>query len=80
MVLCFSDSGVSDASQEGEEGGGGATGDTVHVSTHASLVNPRHIHVAQPTILEHAQPVLTPLEQLRRHDANILALVLPAYI
>jgi hypothetical protein len=43
----------------------------VNVVTHPRLVNASEITVQQPTILEHAQPILTPTERLRRDDKVI---------
>uniref|UniRef100_A0A158R527 Guanine nucleotide exchange factor n=1 Tax=Syphacia muris TaxID=451379 RepID=A0A158R527_9BILA len=43
----------------------------VHVLTHPQLVNASEITVQQPTVLERAQPVLTPTERLRRNDEII---------
>ncbi|VDN03895.1 unnamed protein product [Thelazia callipaeda] len=44
----------------------------VQISTHPRLVNASEITVQQPTILEHAQPILTPTERLKRNDELIL--------
>ncbi|TMS36379.1 hypothetical protein L596_003557 [Steinernema carpocapsae] len=44
----------------------------VHILTHPRLVNANEITVQQPTVLEHAQPVLTPTEKLRRNDQLII--------
>lgn len=44
----------------------------VHVVTHAPLVNANEITIQQPTVFEHAQPILTPNERLRRDDKLIL--------
>uniref|UniRef100_A0A914WX14 Uncharacterized protein n=2 Tax=Plectus sambesii TaxID=2011161 RepID=A0A914WX14_9BILA len=68
----LNDSGVSDASQGEDEHGG----DRVHVITHPRLVNANEIEVLKPTVLEHARPVLTPGEQLRRDDQIILSALL----
>lgn len=48
----------------------------VHVLTHPRLVHASEITVQQPTVLEHAQPVLTPTERLRRSDDVILQALL----
>lgn len=48
----------------------------VHVLTHPRLVNANEITIQQPTILEHAQPVLTPTERLRRNDEVIMKALL----
>ncbi|CAI5454324.1 unnamed protein product [Caenorhabditis angaria] len=48
----------------------------VNVSTHPRLVNANEITIQQPTILEHAQPVLTPAEKLKRSDEIILQTLL----
>jgi hypothetical protein len=66
----FSDSGVSDASQGDDD-----TGERVQIVTQPSLVNPNEIQVAQPTILEHAKPILTPAEQLKCNDQMVLKLL-----
>ncbi|VDM58603.1 unnamed protein product [Angiostrongylus costaricensis] len=50
--------------------------ETVHVLTHPRLVNASEITVQQPTVLEHAQPVLTPTERLRRSDDIIFQALL----
>ncbi|CAL2049338.1 unnamed protein product [Caenorhabditis brenneri] len=44
----------------------------VNVVTHPRLVNANEITIQQPTILEHAQPVLTPAEKLKRSDEIII--------
>ncbi|CAG9534137.1 unnamed protein product [Cercopithifilaria johnstoni] len=44
----------------------------VQISTHPRLVNANEITIQQPTILEHAQPILTPTERLRRNDELIM--------
>uniref|UniRef100_A0A7E4VJE1 PDZ domain-containing protein n=1 Tax=Panagrellus redivivus TaxID=6233 RepID=A0A7E4VJE1_PANRE len=44
----------------------------VHVVTHPRLVSANEITIVQPTVFEHAQPVLTPNERLRRHDKLIM--------
>ncbi|KAI1707836.1 regulator of G protein signaling-like domain-containing protein [Ditylenchus destructor] len=44
----------------------------VHVMTHPSLVHANEIKIDQPRILEHAQPILTPVERLRRNDKMII--------
>ncbi|KAF1747163.1 hypothetical protein GCK72_023624 [Caenorhabditis remanei] len=44
----------------------------VNVVTHPRLVNANEITIQQPTILEHAQPVLTPAEKLKRSDEIIM--------
>ena len=44
----------------------------VHVVTHPRLVNANEITVQQPTVFEHAQPILTPTEKLRRDDKLIM--------
>ncbi|KAK0396764.1 hypothetical protein QR680_001843 [Steinernema hermaphroditum] len=44
----------------------------VHILTHPRLVNANEITVQQPTVLEHAQPILTPTERLRRNDQLII--------
>jgi hypothetical protein len=43
----------------------------VHVITHPRLVSANEITIQQPTILEHAEPVLTPAERFRRADKVI---------
>ncbi|VDO20199.1 unnamed protein product [Haemonchus placei] len=48
----------------------------VHVLTHPRLVHASEITVQQPTVLEHAQPVLTPTERLRRSDDVIFQALL----
>ena len=48
----------------------------VHVLTHPRLVNASEITVQQPTVLEHAQPVLTPIERLKRSDDAIFQALL----
>uniref|UniRef100_A0A0R3S717 Uncharacterized protein n=1 Tax=Elaeophora elaphi TaxID=1147741 RepID=A0A0R3S717_9BILA len=48
----------------------------VQISTHPRLVNANEITVQQPTILEHAQPILTPTERLRRNDEVIMKALL----
>ncbi|CAD6188667.1 unnamed protein product [Caenorhabditis auriculariae] len=48
----------------------------VQVVTHPRLVNANEITVQQPTILEHAQPVLTPSETLKRSDDIIFQALL----
>ena len=48
----------------------------VHVLTHPRLVNASEITIQQPTVLEHAQPVLTPIERLKRSDDAILQALL----
>ncbi|KAM3726718.1 Rho guanine nucleotide exchange factor [Dirofilaria immitis] len=50
--------------------------DRVQISTHPRLVNANEITVQQPTILEHAQPILTPTERLRRNDELIVKALL----
>lgn len=44
----------------------------VQVVTHPRLVNANEITVQQPTILEHAQPILTNAEKLKRSDEIIM--------
>jgi Rho guanine nucleotide exchange factor 12 len=44
----------------------------VHVVTHPRLVNANEITIQQPTVFEHAQPILTPTERLRRDDKLIV--------
>lgn len=44
--------------------------------THPRLVHASEITVQQPTVLEHAQPVLTPTERLRRSDEVIFQALL----
>ncbi|KAI6177629.1 hypothetical protein M3Y97_00928700 [Aphelenchoides bicaudatus] len=44
----------------------------VHVTTHPALVRANEIVVQQPTILEHARPVLSPRERLTRSDKIIM--------
>uniref|UniRef100_A0AC34F3U0 Uncharacterized protein n=1 Tax=Panagrolaimus sp. ES5 TaxID=591445 RepID=A0AC34F3U0_9BILA len=44
----------------------------VHVVTHPRLVNANEITIQQPTVFEHAQPILTPNERLRRDDKLIV--------
>uniref|UniRef100_A0A1I7Z2X7 Rho guanine nucleotide exchange factor 11 n=1 Tax=Steinernema glaseri TaxID=37863 RepID=A0A1I7Z2X7_9BILA len=67
----------------GLEGGGSGSGSNmggselsgpqrVHVLTHPRLVNANEITIQQPTVLEHAQPILTPTEKLRRNDQLII--------
>uniref|UniRef100_F1KQK1 Rho guanine nucleotide exchange factor 12 n=1 Tax=Ascaris suum TaxID=6253 RepID=F1KQK1_ASCSU len=48
----------------------------VQVSTHPRLVNANEITVQQPTVLQHAQPILTPTERLRRNDEVIVKALL----
>lgn len=48
----------------------------VQISTHPRLVNANEIIVEQPTVLEHAQPILTPTERLRRNDELIMKALL----
>lgn len=48
----------------------------VEISTHPQLVNANEITIQQPTILEHAQPILTPTERLRRNDEVIMKALL----
>ena len=48
----------------------------MQVSTHTSLVNPNDVHVAQPQIFSHAQPIMTPLERVRRADEQLLHVLL----
>ncbi|VDK88968.1 unnamed protein product [Litomosoides sigmodontis] len=48
----------------------------VEISTHPQLVNASEITIQQPTILEHAQPILTPTERLRRNDDVIVKALL----
>ncbi|VDK50548.1 unnamed protein product [Anisakis simplex] len=48
----------------------------VQISTHPRLVNANEITVQQPTILQHAQPILTPTERLRRNDEVIVKALL----
>ncbi|CAB3399866.1 unnamed protein product [Caenorhabditis bovis] len=48
----------------------------VNVVTHPRLVNANEITIQQPTILEHAQPVLTPAEKLKRSDEIIFQALL----
>lgn len=48
----------------------------VQISTHPRLVSANEITIQQPTILEHAQPILTPTERLRRNDELILKALL----
>lgn len=48
----------------------------VQVLTHPRLVNANEITILQPTVLEHAQPVLTPSERLKRNDELILKAIL----
>ncbi|KAI6240088.1 hypothetical protein M3Y99_00493700 [Aphelenchoides fujianensis] len=44
----------------------------VHVTTHPRLVKANEIVVQQPTILEHARPIMTPSERLNRTDKVIV--------
>ncbi|CAJ0933896.1 unnamed protein product, partial [Mesorhabditis belari] len=44
----------------------------VNVLTHPRLVSAKEIRIEQPTILEHAKPILTPTEKLKRADQQIL--------
>uniref|UniRef100_A0AC34QHJ7 Rho guanine nucleotide exchange factor 12 n=1 Tax=Panagrolaimus sp. JU765 TaxID=591449 RepID=A0AC34QHJ7_9BILA len=44
----------------------------VMVVTHPRLVSANEITIQQPTVLEHAQPILTPTERLRRDDQLIV--------
>ncbi|VBB34849.1 unnamed protein product, partial [Acanthocheilonema viteae] len=48
----------------------------VQISTHPRLVSANEITIQQPTILEHAQPILTPTERLRRNDELIMKALL----
>lgn len=50
--------------------------ESVQISTHPQLVSANEITVQQPTILEHAQPILTPMERLRRNDELIVKALL----
>ncbi|CAJ0583829.1 unnamed protein product, partial [Mesorhabditis spiculigera] len=43
----------------------------VNVMTHPRLVSAKEVRVEQPTILEQAKPILTPIERLRRADQQI---------
>uniref|UniRef100_A0A1I8EMN9 RhoGEF domain-containing protein n=1 Tax=Wuchereria bancrofti TaxID=6293 RepID=A0A1I8EMN9_WUCBA len=48
----------------------------VQISTHPRLVSANEITIQQPTIFEHAQPILTPTERLRRNDELIMKALL----
>ncbi|KAI6235154.1 hypothetical protein M3Y95_00021200 [Aphelenchoides besseyi] len=48
------------------------TAEKVHVTTHPRLVKANEIVVQQPTILEHARPMMTPTERLHRTDKVIV--------
>lgn len=52
------------------------TCERVQISTHPRLVNANEITVQQPTVLEHARPILTPTERLRRNDEVIVKALL----
>uniref|UniRef100_A0A0N4ZBC0 PDZ domain-containing protein n=1 Tax=Parastrongyloides trichosuri TaxID=131310 RepID=A0A0N4ZBC0_PARTI len=51
----------------------GADSDKVHVVTHPRLVDANEIMIQQPTVFEHAEPILTPEEKLKRNDRIIVA-------
>lgn len=42
----------------------------VEVCSQPRLINPGEVRVCQPLIFQHAEPVLTPLEKLRRYDGK----------
>ena len=44
----------------------------VHITTHPRLVKANEIVIQQPTILEHAKPILSPGERLTRSDKQII--------
>uniref|UniRef100_A0A8R1TWK1 Rho guanine nucleotide exchange factor 12 n=1 Tax=Onchocerca volvulus TaxID=6282 RepID=A0A8R1TWK1_ONCVO len=46
------------------------------ISTHPRLVSANEITIQQPTILEHARPILIPTERLRRNDELIVKALL----
>lgn len=50
--------------------------DQVQLLTHPRLVNANEIIVEQPTVLEHARPILTASERLKRTDQIILRALL----
>uniref|UniRef100_A0A914R7Y9 ARHGEF1-like PH domain-containing protein n=1 Tax=Parascaris equorum TaxID=6256 RepID=A0A914R7Y9_PAREQ len=52
----------------------------MQVSTHPRLVNANEITVQQPTVLQHAQPILTPTERLRRNDEVIVKALLDKHL
>ncbi|KIH55958.1 hypothetical protein ANCDUO_13870, partial [Ancylostoma duodenale] len=52
------------------------TRNRVHVLTHPRLVHASEITVQQPTVLQQAEPVLTPTERLRRSDDVIFQALL----
>uniref|UniRef100_A0AC35U4T6 Phorbol-ester/DAG-type domain-containing protein n=1 Tax=Rhabditophanes sp. KR3021 TaxID=114890 RepID=A0AC35U4T6_9BILA len=47
--------------------------DKVHVITHPRLVGANEIKVQQPTVFEHAEPILTHEERIKRNDRIIMA-------
>ncbi|CEF60577.1 RhoGEF2 [Strongyloides ratti] len=51
----------------------GSDSDKVHVVTHPRLVDANEIMIQQPTVFEHAEPILTPEEKLKRNDRIIVA-------
>ncbi|VDM37478.1 unnamed protein product [Toxocara canis] len=72
---------VSAASGDSSRSSGGGDDSSSHVHrvqvlTHPRLVNANEITVQQPTVLQHAQPILTPTERLRRNDEVIVKALL----
>lgn len=64
---------IVDSGEEAPPGKAVARVEQVQVLTHPSLVNANAVTVQQPKVLEHAQPVLTPIERLRRNDKMIIS-------
>uniref|UniRef100_A0A0N5BLA7 Rho guanine nucleotide exchange factor 11 n=1 Tax=Strongyloides papillosus TaxID=174720 RepID=A0A0N5BLA7_STREA len=50
----------------------GSDSDKVQVVTHPRLVDANEIMIQQPTVFEHAEPILTPEEKLKRNDRIII--------
>ncbi|VDP08760.1 unnamed protein product, partial [Soboliphyme baturini] len=48
----------------------------VHIVSQPGLINPSEVSVCQPTIFEQAEPVLTPLEKIKRDDDVIMKCII----
>lgn len=73
VIFFFSDSGVSDASQGEDE----PSVERVQVISQPRLINPCEVRVIQPTVYEHAEPVLTPIgeEKFNRSSFRVLRVI-----
>uniref|UniRef100_A0A5S6QK26 Rho guanine nucleotide exchange factor 12 n=1 Tax=Trichuris muris TaxID=70415 RepID=A0A5S6QK26_TRIMR len=69
----------SESKRHKEHSPGRATGhvrshfqERVRVTCQPRLISPSEINVCQPTVFQHARPILNPLDQLRQEDQSVI--------